>query len=247
MKGLLLLSLTLLINCALPDAANKLEEKSSNIKRKDKLVLLQHVVVTKDSIFCFLDSILKNQQLIHYRPMFDSTGLKLQSVESVERMWNQKFSNDLVEFFNVVNELDSLNPNTYIELIPDHYLLNPTASYTLDTMLRNGLARVGMKYDISKSLIPIVAGGCGEYYYYELEGKNKGSIYYTDEGDPNSYVYSSLKEFLNVILTCYQSKVFSVDSTGWFNEDVDNWGQLNLKMSTKYKSYWKSYIEGFKN
>jgi hypothetical protein len=247
MKGLLLLSLTVLISCTEPDAAVRLEENGSKIIRKDKLVLLEHIVVTKDSIFCFLDSILKHQQLIHYRPMVDSTGLKPQSVEIVERMWNQKFSNDLVEFFKVVNELDRLNPNTYIELIPNHYLLNPAASYALDTMLRNGLARVGMNYDISKSLIPIVAGGSGEYYYYELEGKNKGSIYYTDEGDPNSYVYSSLKDFLKVILTCYQSKVFSVDSTGWFNEDVDKWGQLNLKMSTKYKSYWKSYIEGFKN
>lgn len=83
-------------------------------------------------------------------------------------MWNQNFSNDLVEFFNVVNKLDSLNPNTYIELIPDHYLLNPATSYFLDTMIRNGFVRAGMKYDISKSLIPIVAGGSGEYYFYEL-------------------------------------------------------------------------------
>lgn len=234
------------LSCAQNETQKKRE---MSLLRRDSLKLIEYPSGhEKDSVGFLLNEILSKENEIGYKPfeLIESIVVPIKNLDEVQDSLGLKFPLDLLEYFKTVYKIEELNPKTQIDILPFTWTLNVSYAYHYNNELKMGLAIHGYPDEISKTLFPIFQNEFGDFYWYELAGKKKGHIYYTNTaGDPSSYIYSSLKEFLDVIMESYNKKIISVDEEGNLIEDINKWSQLNLKMSSEYKSYWTSYINGF--
>lgn len=184
----------------------------------------------------------------YYMPNIIQEPATVTKIKKTEEKLDLKFHPELKELYMTINgvHLDATTPLGKTGVIPLYTLMDldwSEASY-FSMVWHEHKKMYKMEYEPGEKLFPFINDGGGDCYWVDLndESENYGRLYWTNNGGTQpDYLFNSLTEFFDAILTGYETNIFSLDSEGYLDCDYRSWGQICYKLDPSIP-YWQEYI-----